>query len=120
MTMEGQKRKWRIADIGTWLKNAVLAMVKGEFLLRVNASKYFIHIIFTFFLFWVSIYLSMRIENTLTKVEENRRKLTDVEIYHAQKTIELVRAGRMSTIQQRLEDNGSALTIPQKPAERIK
>ena len=120
MLGEKKQRKWKLAEIGQWLKNAFLAMIKGEFLLRLHVSKYFIHIIYTFFLFWVSIWLSLKIEKTLTKVEENRRALQDIEIYHAQKTVELAGMGRMSKIEDMLREKGSALSIPEKPADRIK
>lgn len=120
MLGEKKQRKWKLADIGLWLKNAFLATIKGEFLLRLHVNKYFIHIIYTFFLFWVSIWLSLKIEKTLTKVEENRKALQDVEIYHAQKTVELAGMGRMSKIEDMLREKGSALTIPEKPADKIK
>lgn len=120
MLGEKEHRKWRFADVGRWLKNAFFAAIRGEFLLRLHVSKYFIHIIYTFFLFWVSIWLSLKIEKTLTKVEENRKVLQDVEIYHAQKTVELAGMGRMSKIEDMLKDKGSALGVPQKPADKIK
>ena len=106
--------------MGRWLRNAFLAAIKGEFLLRLQVSKYFIHIIFTFFLFWVSIWLSLKIEKTMTRVEDNRKVLQDMEIYHAQKTVELVSLGRMSKIEDMLREKGSTLAMPQKPADRIK
>lgn len=120
MAKEKELRKWKLTDIGLWLKNACRAIFKGEFLLRINVSKYFIHIIYTFFLFWISIFLSLKIEKTMTRVEENRKVLEDMEIYHAQKTVELVKMGRISTIEQMLQDNGSEVAMPLKPAERIK
>ena len=113
-------RKWKFSDIGLWLKNAALATSKGELLLRLHVSKYFVHIIYTFFLFWVSIWLSIKIEKTLTRVEDNRKALADVEIYHAQKTVELTGLSRMSEIQRMLEKTGSKLAMPTKPADRIK
>jgi hypothetical protein len=120
MLGEKNHRKWKIADVGQWLKSAFLAAIKGEFLLRLHVSKYFIHIIYTFFLFWVSIWLSIKIEKTLTKVEDNRKVLQDTEIYHAQKTVELAGMGKMSKVEEMLRDKGSALAIPTKPANRIK
>ena len=120
MLGEKEHRKWKLADVGLWLKNAFLASIRGEFLLRLHVGKYFIHILYTFFLFWVSIWLSIKIEKTLTKVEENRKVLQDTEIYHAQKTVELASMGRMSKIEDMLREKGSALTIPQKPADKIK
>ncbi len=113
-------REWKLSDILLWLKNAALATIKGEFLLRLHVSRYFIHIIYTFFLFWVSIWLSLMIEKTLTKVEENRKTLNDVEIHHAQKTVELAGLSRMSTVERMLEEKGSGLKTPEKPADRIK
>ena len=68
----------------------------------------------------MSIWLSLKIEKTLTRVEENRKALQDIEIYHAQKTVELAGMGRMSKIEDMLRDKGSELTIPNKPADRIK
>ena len=120
MLGEKKQRKWKLADIGLWLKNAFLATIKGEFLLRLHVNKYFIHIIYTFFLFWVSIWLSLKIEKTLTRVEENRKALQDIEIYHAQKTVELAGMGRMSKIEDMLREKGSARTVPEKPADKIK
>ena len=119
MTGAKEQRKWRLADVGQWLKNAFLATVKGELLLRLHICRYFIHIIYTFFLFWVSIWLSLKIEKTLTRVEDNRKELADLEIYHAQKTVELVSLNRMSRVQEMLEQKGSAVTMPEKPADRI-
>lgn len=113
-------RKWKLTDILLWLKNAALAVIQGELLLRLHVSRYFIHIIYTFFLFWASIWLSLKIEKTLTKVEDNRKILSDVEIYHAQKTVELAGLSRMSTVQRMLEESGSELEMPAKPAGRIK
>ena len=112
-------RKWKFSDIWAWLKNAALATLKGELLLRLHVSRYFIHIIYTFFLFWVSIWLSLRIEKTLTRVEDNRKVLADMEIYHAQKTVELAGLSRMSKVQAMLEESGSKLTKPEKPADRL-
>jgi len=120
MLGEKEHRKWKFSDVGEWLKNAFLATIKGEFLLRLHVSKYFIHIIYTFFLFFISIWLSLKIEKTLTKVEENRKVLEDMEIYHAQKTVELVSLGRMTTVQEMLGKTGSEVGMPDEPPTRIK
>ncbi len=120
MIGEKEHRKWKFSDVGVWLKNALTAMFRGEFLLRLQVSKYFIHILYTFFLLWVSIYLSLKIEKTMAKVEDNRKALEDIEISHTQKTIELVSLGRISTVQDHLREQGSALGIPEEPAVRIK
>jgi len=120
--MEGQdrERKWKWSDVWKVLMNSFWAILKGEFLMRVHVNRYFIHIIYTFFLFWMSIWLSMRIEDTFTKVEDNKRILNNLEIYHAQKTVELVSLNRLTTIQKLLEQDSSKVTIPEKPAILIK
>lgn len=120
MGMEDNDRKWRLADVGRWLKNAFLATVKGEFLMRLHVNRYFIHIVYTFFLFFISIWLSLKMEKTFTRVEEGRKALQDVEITYAQKTIELAGMGKMSKVMDMLEEKGSALTVPDKPADRIR
>ncbi len=113
-------RKWKLSDIGKGFVNTLLAILQGKLLLKLNAARYFIHIIYTFFLFWVSIWLSLKIEKTLTKVEDNRKVLSDIEIYHAQKTVELAGYSRLNTVQDMLKDAGSNLVIPSKPADRLK
>lgn len=113
-------RKFKFSDIPVWLKNTFLSIIQGRLLITLKIERYFVHIVYTFFLFWVSIYLSMKIEKTMTRVEENRKKLEDVEIFHAHKQVELTRLQRMSTLQEMLEKMGSEVGIPEKPAERIK
>jgi len=120
MRRKKEQKKWRLADIGQWLKNAFLATIKGELLMRLHVGRYFIHIVYTFFLLWISIWFSLKIEKTLTRVEDNRKELENLEIYHAQKTVELVGMNRMSRVQEMLEQKGSTLTLPEKPADRIK
>lgn len=120
MEAEKDTRKWKLADAGKWLRNAFLATIKGEFLMRLHVNRYFIHIVYTFFLFFISIWLSLKMEKTFTRVEDNRKALQDVEITYAQKTIELASLGRMSKVMDMLKEKGSALTVPEKPADRIK
>lgn len=110
---------WKIADVGRFLKDSGWAILKGEFLLRINMNKYFIHAIWTFFLFFMAIWISFLVEKTLTKVEQNAKTLNDLEIYHAQKTVELVSLGRMTTIEQMLKEQGSKLGMPTVPPKTI-
>ena len=63
--------------------------------------------------------MSLMVQKTLVKVERNKTVLNDLRIYHAQKTVELVEMGRLSTIEDLLEKSGSSLTMPEKPAETI-
>ena len=100
-------------------KNGFVAILHGELLLRMRFDKYFPHIIYTFFLLWMMIWLSMKIENTMVKVEKNKTTLNDMKIYHAQKTVEVVSLDRITTVEDMLEKIGSDVELPVKPADRI-
>jgi hypothetical protein len=65
------------------------------------------------------IWLSMKIENTMVKVEKNKTTLNDMKIYHAQKTVEVVSLDRITTVEDMLEKIGSDVELPVKPADRI-
>lgn len=102
------------------MKNVFVAFMKGELLFRLHFDKYFIHIIYTFFLFWISIWLSLKVEQALTLVEDNKTILNELKIQNAQKTVKLVSLNRLTTIKSLLEKDSSKVTIPQKPAMIIK
>lgn len=99
------------------LKNCLRAILHGELLMRFD--RFFVHIIWTFLLFWAVILSGMMVQKTLVKVEQNKKTLTDMKIYHAQKTVELARLGRLTTVETLLEQNGSEVTLPEKPADII-
>lgn len=113
------RKTWKIADIGTFLKNSGIAILKGQFLLRLNVGRYFVHIIYTFILFAAVIWISLMIDNTMAKVEKGKKELEELSIAHSQKTYELVRLTRRSTVQKTLENLGSAVTEPGQPATRL-
>ena len=100
------------------LKNCLSAILHGEFLMKFD--RYFVHILWTALLFWGMILASMFVQKTLVRVEKNKKELTDLKIYHAQKTVELARLGRITTVERLLEENGSDVTLPDKPADIIR
>ena len=101
-------------DIAAFLSNAFTAVLKGEFLLRLRIDKLFPHIVYTFIIF------SIKIDSTFSKVEYNKTVLNDLEIYYTEKTNEIVRLNRFSTIQDNRARTGSKVTVPEKPAATIK
>ena len=113
-------KTWKIQDIGTWLKNSFRAILKGEFLLRLDVGRYFIHIVYTFFLFAMIIWISLMIEGTMNKVERNKATLRELEIIHTQKTFEVVSLSRRATVNSMLQQMGSKVTEPQNPAIVLK
>lgn len=117
--MKEAKRTWKLADIGTFLKNSFVAILKGEFLLRLNVGRYFVHIVYTFFLFAMVIWISLMIDNTLSKVEKNNKTIQELEIIHSQKTYEIVSLSRRSTVNELLQQMGSDVQEPQQPAVQL-
>lgn len=107
-------------NVGQFLTRSAKAILKGEFLLRMRVDKVFPHILWLFALMWVSIWLSMKIDDTLIRVEQNKQVLKDLEIYHTEKTEALVRLDRFSTVQHKLEQMGSEVGLPEKPATVLK
>ena len=97
----------------------MMAILKGELLLRMRLDKYFIHIAYTFFLIWLIIMSSMMVQNTLAQVEKNRAKVNDLKIFHAQKTVKLVGLGRLNTVEDLLREQGSEVRHTKKPADRL-
>ena len=99
--------------------NILKAIMRGTLLLSMRIDKIFIHIVYLFAVVWVSIYVSLKIEETLRVVEKNNGVLESLRIEHAQKTSERAGFDRVSTIHRMLEDAGSEVTFPEKPAAHI-
>lgn len=112
-------KSWKMGDIRTVLKNSFLAVVKGEFLLRLNAGKYFVHIMYAFLLLAASIWCSLMIEDTMAKVERNKATIRELEIENSQLVFDLAKSERRSEVEKRLEELGSRVTEPDKPATTI-
>lgn len=113
-------KTWKIADIWTFIKNSFKAILKGEFLLRLNIGRYFAHIVYTFFLFAMVIWLSLMIETSMAKVEKNKAVLRELEIQHSQKSFEVVKLSRRSQVESELKRMGSNIGEPQRPAVELK
>ena len=95
------------------------ALTKGDLLLSMGVHKYYMHVLYLFILAWISILLSLKVDGTLTKVEENKAALRDLEIFHAEKEAELVRLHSASTTAKRLKQLGSDVAQPEQPAIKI-
>ena len=112
-------KTWKIQDLGKGLANSLGAMLRGEFLLRLNIGKYFIHIVYAFFRFAMVIWISLMIESTMTKVERSKAELRELEIVHTQKVFDLVSLSKRSSVRELLEQKGSKVTEPTEPATLI-
>ena len=115
---EGEK--WKIQDVGRLLKESFKAILHGQFLLRLNVGRYFIHIVYTFFLFGMLIWFSLGVDSTLAKVEKNQAAIKELEIEHANLEFELRTLNRRAALNEMLKEAGSKVTEPQKPATVLK
>ncbi len=110
------EKTWKIQDLGRGLRNSLAAMLRGEFLLRLNVGRYLVHIVYVFFLLAMVIWISLMIESTMTKVERSKAELQELEIVHTQKTFDLVSLSKRSSVRALLEEKGSKVTEPTQPA----
>lgn len=106
-------------DIASTLKNGGKAILSGELLLRLNVSRYFIHILWTFVLIGALIWYSLAVDSTLVKVEQNEAMLKELEIECTTKEFELKSLYRRTSIQELLKQKGSLVQEPVKPASII-
>ena len=102
------------------VKTVFKSILSGDILLLLRVDRFLPVILFLFLLGLINIFLNYKIEQTMVKVERNKVILEEYKIYHAQKTYEFVKLGRMSTVQKMLEEGDSEVTAPVKPAEIIK
>ena len=101
------------------VKSVFKSILNGDILLLHRVDRLLPYILVLFVMGWVNILLNYKIEQTMVKVESNKVILENYKIYHAQKTYEFVRSGRISTVEEMLEKGGSQVKTPVKPAETI-
>ncbi len=104
----------------TAVANVFKSIISGDILLRMRVDRLFPYILYLFLLGWLSIWMSYRMEQTMTEAERTRKELETMKIYHAQKTCEYVGLDRISTVEAMLEEKGSEIKAPQKPADRLR
>lgn len=106
--------------IGSAIKEFFIALGRGELLTRMRVDKLFPYILYLFVLGCISIWLSYQTEQTMLKVQNNSRTLKTLKIYNAQKTYEIVALDRIATVETMLEEAGSDVKAPEKPADVIR
>lgn len=109
-----------VSDIWPAVKGSLRAIRKGEFLLKIKAHELYLHILYIFLLAWLAIFINLRVDNTLKKMEENRVALRNLEIFHAEKEAELVKIHSASATSDRLRELHSSVASPEKPATIVK
>ncbi len=118
--MMEEEKKWKIQDLWGLIKDSLVAILKGRFLLRLNIGQYFMHIVYFFLMCALLIWFSLGVDSTLAKVEKNQEVLKELEIQHSNLEFELRTLDRRAALQEMLEESGSKVTGPQKPATVLK
>ena len=93
---------------------------RGDILIRMQVHRLFPYILYLFALAWLSIWLSYKVEKTMYRVEVNKDIIENLKIDNANKTCEIVSLTRISTIEKLLEETGSEVKAPEKPADKIR
>ena len=101
------------------ISTVIRSILSGDILLLLRVDRLLPYILSLFVLGWINIFLNYMIEQTMVKVENNKVLLENYKIYHAQKTYEFVKMGRISTVEEMLEKAGSEVSSPEKPADTI-
>ncbi|MBQ0078082.1 MAG: hypothetical protein KBS55_05595 [Bacteroidales bacterium] len=114
--MEQEKTK---KSFGLTLKNAFIALIQGELLLRLNIGKYFLHIVLVFALIAGAIWASLLIDKTMTIVENNNEAIEYQQYQMAVKTFRLEEITRRSAVEAGLGRLGSPVHENEMPATVI-
>ena len=109
---------WR--KIGHAIKEFFISLGRGDLLTRLRVDRALPYILYLFFLGCISIWLSYQAEQTMLTVQRNNETIKTLKIYHAQKTYELVGLDRIATVEKMLEEAGSKVKAPEKPADVLK
>lgn len=110
--------RWKA--IGKAIGAFIISLGRGDLLLRMRVDKALPYILYGFILGCISIWMSYKTEQTMLKVQKNNETLKTLKIQNAQMTYELVSLDRLSTVETLLEDMGSKVKAPIKPADILK
>ena len=102
------------------VRTVIKSILSGDILLLLRVDRALPYILFLFVLGWANIFLNYSIEQTMAKVEKNKKVLEYYRNDYANKTYEFVKAGKISNVKDMLKKAGSDVTAPEKPAEVIK
>lgn len=105
-----------------WLSagNVLKAIGKGELLLRLRADKYYVHILYFFFLVWLTLFISFQIDKTLVRMEKNKAVIEALEVQNAQKRGKLIEITGISNVMKKLQEENSTVTLPEESATIIR
>ena len=113
-------KNWSWKAAASAVREFIIALGRGDLLLRMRVDSAFPYILWTFFLGCMSIWWSYMAEQTMLKVKNNENQLKELKIKNAQYTYELVQMDRAGKVADMLEMMGSEVETPHKPADILK
>ena len=108
-----------LKKIWTSFRDIIVSILQGKLLMRMRANRSFPIILYAFVLMWLTILLRIGVEKTMREVEHNKNVIEELKIEHTNMTLELASFDRISKIEQLLEQKGSTVSMPDKPAYTI-
>ena len=106
--------------VGHATREFFISLGRGDLLTRLRVDRLLPYILYLFVLGCISIWMSYKAEQTMLKVQKNNETIRTLKIYNAQKTYELVGLDRIATVETMLEEAGSKVKAPEKPADVIR
>ena len=110
----------RWVAIGKAIGTFFYSLGRGDLLIRMRGDKALPYILYAFILGCISIWMSYKTEQTMLTAQKNKEVIRTLKIYNAQMTYELVGLDRRSTVETMLEEMGSKVQAPQKPADILR
>lgn len=101
------------------LARVPVLLVRGELLLVLGVEKYIFHILYTFLILGLAIWVSLEIDTTLLEVENNNRSIHSLQIELTEKRYDVAALERRSNVAKNLKKKGSAVAEPEKAAVLI-
>ena len=98
----------------------IRSLFTGEILMSMKADKYFVHIIYTFFLILGCLLLGYRIEQTFVKAERNKATIDELKIRNAELIYTVEQQHRMTKLLDELNEEGSDVSLPTEPPVILK
>jgi len=117
--MSGTEVKTSTAGILKKIARVPVLLVRGELLLALGVERFIFHILYTFLVVGLTIWVSLEIDTTLLKVENNNRRIHSLQIELTEKRYDLAVLERRSNVAKNLKRKGSAVAEPEKAASLI-
>jgi len=117
---ERKQHSWRFPNIPGTLKKIALATLQGKLLMRMRVDEFFAQIAFAFGMLLMLILINLAVDNQLARMEDNKKRLAELELIHTQKRYDLIMLERRTTVSSMLKQRNSVVAEPVKPAILIK